>query len=258
MGVWGMGLTQSDEFCEIYERFMDRYNYGDEVSAIVSDILAEYENEFSHDDGILHDVYFALAKAEWMCCAPSERVQKRVREIIESDANIAFYRESGAKDADLKLRKKNLDKFLNSLQTPRAKPRQRRIDPLDRVKEFPPVKVGECYSYKHENGHRIFIILDRFKEIGWNEQLCCCILKNTFLNSDIDIMNEQIGFISYFVGLEFLAKSSIKRIGEIHVPEDFRKKLPSDNIYWLDNKTAFHRDIPSPMDCTLGELFKNK
>ena len=22
MGVWGMGLAQSDEFCEVYERFM--------------------------------------------------------------------------------------------------------------------------------------------------------------------------------------------------------------------------------------------
>lgn len=67
MGCWGMGLTQSDEFCEIYDRFMDRYNNGDEVSTITEEILAEYHSEFSDDDGIMHDVYFALAKAEWMC-----------------------------------------------------------------------------------------------------------------------------------------------------------------------------------------------
>ena len=28
MGAWGMGITQSDEFCEVYERFMEEYDEG--------------------------------------------------------------------------------------------------------------------------------------------------------------------------------------------------------------------------------------
>ena len=31
MGCWGMGMTQSDEFCEIYHEFMDSYNEGKAV-----------------------------------------------------------------------------------------------------------------------------------------------------------------------------------------------------------------------------------
>ena len=28
MGCWGMGLTQSDDYCEVYEDFMERYDEG--------------------------------------------------------------------------------------------------------------------------------------------------------------------------------------------------------------------------------------
>ena len=27
MGCWGMGMAQSDEFCEIYDKFMDSYTF---------------------------------------------------------------------------------------------------------------------------------------------------------------------------------------------------------------------------------------
>ena len=50
--------------------------------------LAQYHKEFDDKDGIMHDVYFALAKAEWMCCEQSKDILKRVGEIIASQANI--------------------------------------------------------------------------------------------------------------------------------------------------------------------------
>ena len=31
MGCWGMGMTQSDQFMEVYESFMDEYNEGASV-----------------------------------------------------------------------------------------------------------------------------------------------------------------------------------------------------------------------------------
>ena len=42
MGCWGMGMTQSDEFCEVYDNFMEQYNNGDEVSVITEKILKDY------------------------------------------------------------------------------------------------------------------------------------------------------------------------------------------------------------------------
>ena len=39
MGCWGMGITQSDEYCEIYERFMEEYDEGKPLLYIKQDIL---------------------------------------------------------------------------------------------------------------------------------------------------------------------------------------------------------------------------
>ena len=38
MGCWGMGMTQSDQFMETYETFMDEYNEGAAVPNITKKI----------------------------------------------------------------------------------------------------------------------------------------------------------------------------------------------------------------------------
>ena len=83
MGCWGMGITQSDEFCDIYDKFMKSYDSGSDPKDITASILEEYRAEFEEDDGVMHDVYFAIAKAEGMCCAQSDFVLERVKKIIE-------------------------------------------------------------------------------------------------------------------------------------------------------------------------------
>ena len=256
MGCWGMGMTQSDEFCEVYDRFMERYNNGDEVPAITNEILKEYHGEFPDDDGILHDVYFALAKAEWMCCAQSKAILDRVNEIIGSGANISFYRELEATEKDLKIRQKNLEKFWTSLQTPRAKPRQRRIDPLDRIKELPHVQPGECYAYKHEDGYRILVILDRFKKPHLLEQIRVCVLKNTFPTRQADVETERISYIADYIGVEFLGKSSLYKLPAIDLVSDFGKKISPHYVSLYGSKKDFHKKNISALNISIADLKK--
>ena len=256
MGCWGMGITQSDEFCEIYEHFMERYNNGDEVSVITDGILNEYHSEFSYNDGVLHDVYFALAKAEWMCCAQSKMILDRVKDIIESGANICFYRELEATEKDLKVRQKNLEKFWASLQTPRAKPRQRRIDPLDRIKELPPVQPGECYAYKHEDGYRILVILDRFKEPHLLEQICVCVLKNTFDTRQVDVETEKIAYIANYIGIEFLGKSNLYKLPNIDLDPGFKKRIQVHYVSWYGHKKDFHKGNIAALNISIADLKK--
>lgn len=261
MGHWGMGMTQNDEFCEVYEKFMQEYNQGASVSCIRANILSKYHKEFDDDDGIMHDVYFSLAKAEWMCCEQSPEVLSVVKQIIDSDANIAFLRELGATEKDLILRKKKLQSFWQSLQTPRAKPRLRRVDPMDREKELPPVEVGECYAYKHENGFRVVIVLDRYQMPGWKEQLLCCILKPTFSKADIvdmDFLSQDIGSIDGYVGIEFLSKSSIRKIGEISVSANLKNQLFGKEALLIGSKKNFKKDLSSAPSLSLAELLKVK
>ena len=137
MGCWGMGLTQSDEFMEIYNSFMEEYDKGKAVPDITDEILAKYHAEFDDNDGVMHDVYFALAKAEWMCCEQSDKILGRVREIISNGDNIEFLRSLGATESDLKIREIRLGSFLQQLQVPRPSPRKR-VKNRDGIKDLPP------------------------------------------------------------------------------------------------------------------------
>lgn len=266
MGCWGIGITQSDEYCEVYDNFMEEYNAGKEVPDITASILSEYHNEFDDSDGAMHDVYFALAKAEWTCCAQSDIVLSRIKEIISSGDNIEFYRELGASESDLKKRKKILDKFLESLLVPRAKPRQRRIDTSDRVMELPPIEVGGCYAYKYENGYRIVVILDRVDHVEWDSGLkivACAILEKTFPASEIrsiDYSKEMIGLVSWYKGSEFLGKSAIKEVAAIDIPDDLSTRVLNEDCFdvgsWISgSKKDFRRPFYEVYGKTLSEFF---
>ena len=161
MGCWGMGMTQSDEFCEIYDRFMECYDEGMEVPEITAQILEEYLKEFDDDDGILHDVYFALAKAEWMCCEQSPKILAQVTAIIDSGANLEFYRELEATEADLKLRSKNLNKFLSGLQTPRSRPRKRQTASSRKLPVLADLEKGDLFWYRSEGKIYGAIVLEK-------------------------------------------------------------------------------------------------
>lgn len=265
MGCWGMGLNQSDEFCEVYENFMENYDKGMAVAEIREEILSNYLKEFAKDDPILHDVYFALAKAGWMCCDQSPEILERVKAIIESGANLEFYWELGAGDRDLTLRQKKLSAFWDSLQTPRAKPRKRH--PAPRERELPDLDAGDVLAYKVPQGQRVLIVLER---IGWptffEDQLFCCVLQRAFARQELSAMKplpEKLGLISSFYAREFLAPSSYRRIGTVSVPVGLYAKLyPSgwngQNLFLEGSKKDFQKDFAPEEELKLGQLLAGK
>jgi hypothetical protein len=260
-----MGLNQSDEYCEVYENFMESYDEGRAVAEIREEILSKHLKEFDKDDPILHDVYFALAKAGWMCCVQSPEILERVNAIIESGANLDFYRELGADDRDLALRQKKLRSFWDSLQTPRAKPRKRHPAPHER--ELLDLAAGDMLAYKAPQGQRVLIVLDR---IGWpaffEDQLFCCVLQRVFARQELSAMDplrETIGLISSFCAREFLAPSSYRRIGTVSVPEGLYAKLypPGWNGQMLlleGSKKDFQKEFAPLEELEPGQLLAGK
>lgn len=261
MGCWGMGLTQSDEFCDVYDQFMEEYEHGKSVSDISKEILAQYHEEFDDDDGILHDVYFALAKAEWMCCEQSTFILQRVKEIIESSANLDFYEELGADAKDLKLRKKKLTAFYESLQTPRKKTRKRYTDYNAYEKPFPPMEIGDCFAYKCDSGKRIVVILDWVRLPGWKEQVFCCILKNTYPSSEVkkvNLMEQDIGHIGCYIGTQFLGKSNLQKVGTVNVPVSAKNQILGVDGMVFGDKKDFRRDYSTVPSLKLSKLLETR
>ncbi len=248
MGNWGMGIAQSDQYCEVYEEFMEEYDKGKSVPEISNKILKHYLDEFDSDDGILHDVYFGLAKAEWMCCEQSEKILGKVRYIVENDLNIDFFRELEATETDLKTRKRNLVRFLKSLETPKASPRKRHI----KKRQFPPLEIGDCFAYKVDGGYRVVIILDKREE-----SVYACILKGTYKSFEINFMDEVIAGVSGYGVSEFLPKSKIQKIGTVKVYENIDKMSSRifGKIPWLfGGRTIFYREFVDKPSSKLSDL----
>lgn len=223
MSYWGMGITQSDEYCEIYERFMEEYDEGKPVADITKDILEEYLDEFEEADGVLHDVYFALGKAQWMCAELSETVHNRIRHIIESGANIAFLRELEVSEAELKIRQKKLDKFLLGLSIPGEKARKRRTPESKYVVQdkaehpsLPKMKIGDVFAYKHNNAYRIFAIVRRERILG-REAVYIYAWRNDFpdIPKITELEHEHLFPIGYFHGETFPDSKDYCRIGNM-------------------------------------------
>lgn len=257
MGVWGAGLTQSDEYCEVYESFMEKYDAGEEVKAITDDILNGYLSEFAADDGILHDVYFALAKCQWMCGALSDNILNTVKDVIQSGKNLEFLKDLEADDRFLRDRKKNLDKFLLSLETPRNAPRKRKTPPKERP--LPPANIGDAFSYKGEVGLRVLVVLDYWDKTKWCEGYFCCILDREFQKKpDVSTLpSEKVGQVGVYSAEAFLPASKIRLIGNLQIPPNKYEELFGNSLV-IGGRNDFYTTKHPKLVMTLEELLNEK
>ena len=225
MGCWGMGMTQSDEYCEVYERFIEEYDEGKPIGDIKADLLEEYFTEFDEEDGILHDVYFAIGKAEWMCGGISDDIFEKISRIIKSGANIEFYRELGATERDLKLRKKYLDKFLLSISTTRGKIKKRKTPVEKYVKiekpKLPRFKCCDVFAYNAHGKYRLVCFVARRKIYNIYATYCYAFEK---LYEQIpvidDLRDAYIIPLGYFTVETFPAMERFQLIGNM---DEFKK-----------------------------------
>ena len=254
MGYWGMGISQSDDFCEIYDKFMEEYDSGIAVAEITSSILAKYREEFDDNDGIMHDVYFALAKAEWMCCEQSECVLNRVKYIIENGENIKFLRELEADEKDLTVRQKNLESFLEKLLSAREKPRKRKKTVQA---SFPFLDVGDCFAYKFADGYRVMVILERFKPQTEKEQVTVAIFSEIYSANALkstNFENEDLGTMFTVIAEDFLGQSLIKKIANIDIVCRGGSRLLGVDVSMYGDKKSFRNEINRPLGITLKEF----
>ena len=257
MGIWGPGLTQSDEYCEVYDSFMEKYDAGELVDAITDEILNGYLSEFDAEDGILHDVYFALAKCQWMCGSLSERILNTVTDIIQNGKNLEFQKELEADDCFLRHRKKYLEKFLLSLETPRKNPRKRKLPPKE--KSLPPANIGDVFSYKGEAGLRIVVVLDSWDKTQWCEGYFCCILDKEYnaIPDSNKLALEKIGQIGMYDVKAFLPASKIRLIGNLKIPPNKYAEL-FGNALLIGCREDFYTSKRPKQSMTLEELLNAK
>lgn len=223
MGRWGMGIAQSDEYSEVYDRFIEEYDEGKPVAHIRRDILSDYLEEFDPADGVMHDVYFALAKAEWLCGGISEDLLKLTERIINEGENLGFLRSLEASEKDLRARQRHLEKFLSGLLVPRAKPRARKIPeekyvPRPLPAPLPQAQCGDILCYLHEGSFRAFTLTKKDRFMRQPALFCYAWRKKFDSVPDFEqLLKEDFVPLGYFNGERFPDLNKISLIGNFPV-----------------------------------------
>lgn len=148
MGTWSTAIKGNDAFADVYSEFFDCYNKG-EQSETISQKIVENNWEILEIEEEKHNLWFALALAQWETKSLDPKVLSTVEEIIKSGADLKIWLELGASEQDIKKRKVVLDKFLEKLKSdrPKAKPRKQ-------AKSKTPIfSTGDCLIFKMENGN---------------------------------------------------------------------------------------------------------
>jgi hypothetical protein len=151
MGAWGTAISSNDTYADIFDEFFELYNDGLEVVEI-SKRLIQNNQETINDPDDCNNFWFALAKAQWECKQLDTGLYNRVKNIVDTGADIQVWRELDSDEKDLKKRKIVLDKFIADLsaEKPKARARKKKKEP----KIIQPVFAkGDCLTFKLANGN---------------------------------------------------------------------------------------------------------
>lgn len=156
MGAWSTSLSSDDIYADIYFEFFELYNDGHSVEDITRKIINENQEIIdSFEDG--HNIWFALAKAQWECKQLDKDILNNVTKIINDGDNIKVWQELGASQVDLKKRQAVLVKLLAQIQSERPNLKARRRKRI--VIYEPKFSKGDCLTFKLESGNYGSIIV---------------------------------------------------------------------------------------------------
>lgn len=118
-------------------------------------------------------------------------------------------------ESDLKLRKKNLDKFLNSLSVPRGKTRKRRVSTEKYVEiKKPKFHCGDFFAYEVDGKYRLLCLINRDKFYSTYRSFCYVWTK---LYEQIpmveDLVDEYIMPLGHFTAENFPNMEKLSFVG---------------------------------------------
>jgi len=193
MGAWGTAISSNDTYADIYGEFFDLYNDGLEVAEISEKLIAGNQETINDTDDC-NNFWFALAKAQWECKQLDKDIFDRVKNVIETGADLEVWRQLDADEKNIKKRKAVLDKFLADLLTDRPKAKSRK----KKIIRQPVFEKGDCLTFKLENGnYGGAVILEAITDSECGHNLIATTrinqpkkpTKKDFENAEILIMN---------------------------------------------------------------------
>ncbi|MEM9546827.1 MAG: hypothetical protein AAGA77_12685 [Bacteroidota bacterium] len=152
MGTWSHTILGNDTSCEVRERFIELYNSGLPCAEIKETILDEQSENIKLDPT---NVWLGFALICWETQCLDQSLLNKVRQIIQSGEDTKIYLELEADTKFIAKREKELKKFLDKIQTKKAKPR-RRVKPPKKYSFI--ISKGDIIKIAQEEEITILIV----------------------------------------------------------------------------------------------------
>ena len=95
MGAWSAVILGNDTSCEVHERFIELYDFGEEPNNIASLILEEQKENIQYDRT---NVWLGLALSCWECKTLTTEIFDEVKNIVDTQEDIKFNEELDAEE----------------------------------------------------------------------------------------------------------------------------------------------------------------
>ena len=245
MGTWGLNILDTDTSNGVYQDFMEMYAIDTPIKEINKSIFEENQCSI-HDKYDCNNFWFGLALAQWETMTLEDSVYNKVEEIITSGNDLKIWEELDASSADLKRRKKELNKFLVKISKVRKRPIAKKS-----IKIEPIFKKGDCLVFKLNNGnYGGCVILESVNDLndqfGYGKNLVAvtrmnstelptenCFFKQEILKinyCETTVENARLKIIWYTPDLfKKNYRHLFTKVGQISVE---RKYCYSDNEFW--------------------------
>lgn len=278
MGNWGTAIKSNDTYADIYGEFFEMYNDGLEVETISKKLIAANQETIDDPDEV-NNFWFALAKAQWECKQLDSELLDRVKQIIETGADLEVWRQLEADEKDIAKRKVVLDKFLAELLSDRPKPKSRK----KKIIRQPVFGKGDCLTFNLANGNYGGAVV---LEAVYETELGSNLIANTRLNQATeptakDFENAEVLVLSFAnwkdkPDIIWFSWNSFKRdtiklnvVDEINVELNYNTSDYSKGFYYggsgnglkeqADRQFEFEKTNPRPMTkLTIKELTKKR
>jgi len=121
MGTWGTDIQDNDIYADVESEFLEQLAENKTPKELYKYFIedSDFNEEISEET---HDWWFAIADVFWKIDHLDTRVFLIVKNIIETKADIIYWKDCDADEEDIQEREEVLKQFLNKISKPIEKP----------------------------------------------------------------------------------------------------------------------------------------
>lgn len=167
MGAWGIALSSSDTYSDVYSSFYNLFNESQSIDIIMERVNQDFSDVITDEDE-KNDFYYAIAKAQWECGFLEEKYRIEIENIINKKLEISRWERMGGSKKDGIKRHEKVKQLFEIITLPNEKIKK----PKPKKLRNSCYKKGDCIAIiDNENNFSAAVALSDEENTEWGLNL---------------------------------------------------------------------------------------